>query len=101
MEEAQIDYSKQMFGDINTQVRDLEEKQKIIKDRVLLISKNLIEMREQSNEKILEVKKDIEIMKRTMQKLLSFLEMASNEFSKFATKEDLKILSKQAKMFEI
>ena len=31
---------------------------------------------------------------------MGFLETASAEFSKFAKKEDLEILSKQAKMFQ-
>jgi len=35
-----------------------------------------------------------------MEKTISFLETASSEFSKFARKEDLEILSKQAKMFQ-
>jgi hypothetical protein len=35
-----------------------------------------------------------------MEKIKSFLESMSNEFSKFARKEDLEILSKQAKMFQ-
>ena len=35
-----------------------------------------------------------------MERLISFLETASSEFSKFAKKEDLEILSKQAKMFQ-
>ena len=99
MEEVQADYS-QIFGEMNTKVRDLEEKQKILKNRLLLIGENLIEIKENSNEKILEIKKDIETIKRNMEKLLSFLEAASGEFSKFARKEDLDILTKQAKMFQ-
>ncbi len=44
--------------------------------------------------------KDIEILKQNIERTTSFLEMASSEFSKFARKEDLEILSKQAKMFQ-
>ena len=36
MEEEQ-DYTGQFLGEINSKVRDLEEKQKINKDRILLI----------------------------------------------------------------
>ena len=35
-----------------------------------------------------------------MGKLTSFLETASGEFSKFARKEELELLTKQAKMFQ-
>lgn len=96
---AEEDYETQYFTETSTKVRDLEEKQRIIKDRILLIGQNLIEMKEEVHETFLEIKKDIEIMKRDIERLKSFFETASGEFSKFAKKEDLEILSKQAKMF--
>lgn len=94
-----MDYQGQFFGEINTKLRDLEEKQRMLKDRLLLIGQNLIETKEKNTHDLLEIKKDIEIIKRNMERLVSFLETASAEFSKFARKEDLEILSKQAKMF--
>ncbi|HUS51588.1 MAG TPA: hypothetical protein VMZ91_15585 [Candidatus Paceibacterota bacterium] len=85
---------------MNTKVRDLEEKQRILKDRLLLIGQNLIEIKEKSDQQRLEIKKDVEIIKQSIERIMSFLETASGEFSKFARKEDLEILSKQAKMFQ-
>ena len=92
-------YPAQPAGEINMRIRNLEERQRILKDRLLLIGQNLIEMKERTNEKMLEIKKDIELLKRNMERMISFLESASSEFSKFAKKEDLEILYKQAKMF--
>lgn len=100
MVEEQTNYTEQYFGDINSKMKDLEEKQRILKDRLLLIGQNLIETKEETNQKILEMKKNIEIIKQNMNRIISFVEIASNEFSKFAKKEDLAILSKQAKMFQ-
>lgn len=99
MAEEQIGYQGQFFGGVNTKLRDLEEKQRMLKDRLLLIGQNLVETKEKNTRDVLEIKKDIEIIKRDMERLVSFLETASAEFSKFARKEDLEILSKQAKMF--
>jgi len=90
----------QYFTETSTKVRDLEEKQRIIKDRILLIGQNLIEMKEDVHIAFLDIKKDIEIMKRDIERLKSFFETASGEFSKFAKKEELEILSRQAKMFQ-
>lgn len=84
----------------NVRVRDLEEKQKLNKERVLLIGKNLIEIREKTNQEILEVKKELTTIKEDIKRIKSFLEIVSSEFSKFAKKEELEILSKQAKMFQ-
>ncbi|MFH1592168.1 MAG: hypothetical protein ABIB47_02250 [Candidatus Woesearchaeota archaeon] len=98
--DEQGDYYGQAFGDVNIRIRDLEEKQRLLKDRLLLIGQNLLETKEETNESILEIKKDIEILKLNMERLVSFLETISSEFSKFARKEDLEILSRQAKMFQ-
>lgn len=100
MVEEQINYAGQYAGETNSKLKDLEEKQRILKDRLLLIGQNLIETKEETTKKILEIKKDINIIKQNMERTISFLEMASSEFSKFARKEDLEILSKQAKMFQ-
>jgi len=100
MNNEQYDYSDQRFFEANSKLKDLEEKQKILKERLLLIGQNLIEAKEKNIQNILEIKKEIEILKNSVERMVSFLETASAEFSKFAKKEDLEILSKQAKMFQ-
>lgn len=96
----QQDYGGQFGGDLNTKIRNLEEKQRIFKDQLLLIGQNLIEIKDKTNKKIIEIKSDVETIKQTLDRLSSFLETISGEFSKFAKKEDLEILAKQAKMFQ-
>jgi hypothetical protein len=100
MDGEQTDYIGQALTEVNIRIRDLEERQRILKDRLLLIGQNLIETKEKTSQSILEIKKDLEIIKQSMERMTSFLETASSEFSKFARKEDLEILSKQAKMFQ-
>ncbi|MDO8623575.1 MAG: hypothetical protein Q7R52_04985 [archaeon] len=99
MAEEQINYS-QNFNDSNIKIRDLEEKQKIIKDRVLLIGKNLVEIKEKNSKEIIEIKKDLEKLQKEVGRISDFIETFSSEFSKFARKEDVIILTKQAKMFQ-
>ncbi|HJX50705.1 MAG TPA: hypothetical protein VJ438_04540 [Candidatus Nanoarchaeia archaeon] len=100
MTEEGVDYAGQVFSEINTKVRDIEEKQRILKDRILLTSQNLIEMKDKTESKIIEIKKDVEILKQKIDRMLSFIETISSEFSKFARKDDLEILAKQARMFQ-
>ena len=97
--EQGVDYSGYL-GDVNVKIRDIEEKQRILQDRTLLIGNNLIENKEKTMQKILEMKKDIEILKQKTERIISFIETISEEFSKFAKKDDLEILIKQAKMFQ-
>jgi hypothetical protein len=100
MNGEQTDYVGQALGEVNIRIRDLEERQRILKDRLLLIGQNLLETKEKTSQSILEIKRDLEIIKQSIERMTSFLETASGEFSKFAKKEDLEILSKQAKMFQ-
>jgi predicted nucleic acid-binding Zn-ribbon protein len=88
------------MGEINARIKDLEEKQKALKDRVLMLGDNLMELKENHGAKILEIKKDLEIIKQSMERAVAFIETASKEFSRYAKKEDLDILSKQARMFQ-
>jgi len=81
-------------------IKSLEEKQRFLKDRLLLIGQNLIEIKEETSEDILKLKKEIELIKQTLERIKPFLETISSELSKFARKEDLEILRKQAKMFQ-
>jgi len=99
-DEQVTDYAGQIFGEMNTKLSDLEEKQRILKDRILLIGQNLIDIKEKNDGKILEIKKDMEILKQKVERMNSFIETLSSEFSKFAKKEDLEILAKQARMFQ-
>lgn len=100
MVDEQENYSGQFYDNANYRIRNTEEKQGILNERLLLIGKNLIEIKENTTEKILEMKKDIDKMKQDIDKIKIFLETISSEFSKFARKDDLEILSKQAKMFQ-
>lgn len=97
--EEQYDYSG-YYADMGSRIRDLEEKQRILKDRLLLIGENLVETRGKMNEDLLGIKKDVQEIRQTIERLKSFIETASSEFSNFARKEDFEILVKQAKMFQ-
>ncbi len=81
-------------------LRDLEDKQRILKNQMLLLGKNLIEIREKNNKELLEIRKDLEILKGTMERLASFVSSVSDEFSGLARKSDVEILEKQIKMFQ-
>jgi hypothetical protein len=94
------EYLGQFSSDSNMKIRDIEDKQRILKDRILLIGQNLIEMKEKTDEKIIEIKKDVEELKTEVKRISLFLEDVSLQLSRFAKKDDLEILTKQAKMFQ-
>src|SRR3989338_2483540 len=91
---------QQISYEVAIKLRDLEQGQKLMKDRVLLIGKNLIEFEEKSSAEITEIKKEVQEMKTDVKRIKSIIESLSEEVSKSARKEELAILSRQYKMFE-
>jgi len=94
----EVSNEQRSFSENN--LMDIEERQRIIKDRLLLIGQNLVDFKEKYEEEFLGIKKDIEILKKNVEKITDFVETISSEFQKFAKKDDLEILRKQAKMFQ-
>lgn len=97
---AEEEYQQDPYWDFNVKIRNIEEKQRILKDKIALIGQNLIETREEMNNRIIELKKEMQTMKESVEKVTSFLETASEDMQKFAKKEDVDILAKQLKMFQ-
>ena len=88
------------YDDSFIKIRDIEDKQKLIKDRLILIGDNLIKIKEKNQLEINEIKKEMEILKSDMNRLKDFLETLSAELPNFARKQDVEILKKQAIMFQ-
>ena len=98
-EQQQNDLLK-VFTDINSKISGLEERQLILKNRMLLIGDDLIEIKRSTNKEILEIKQSIEKVNQKIKKINQLLNDSLEEFPKFAKKRDLDILIKQAKMFQ-
>ena len=81
-------------------LRDLEESQKLSKERLLLIGQNLIEAQEKNISEIIELKKQVQNLTMENKRIKSLLNSLSEEVSKSARKEELAILERQWKMFE-
>jgi hypothetical protein len=99
MDSTEINAGEQYFSDVNTRIRDIEEKQRLLKDRTLLIGKNLIEDRENLFEDMQEIKKELILLKSENLKMQEFLKKVSNQISQTARKEELMILQRQFDLF--
>lgn len=93
-------YGQGYGDDMLYKIRDLEEKGRIMNERILLVGKNVIAMREEYEKTIQDLKKELYLITTHMQRLITFIETASAEFPKYAKKEDVEILARQAKMFQ-
>ncbi len=95
MEESYQSPEQQYFFDINTRIRDIEEKQRLLKDRILLIGKNFVDDRESMFEDLQELKKLVMKITEENIKMKDFIQRISDMLSETARKEELMILQRQ------
>jgi hypothetical protein len=95
--DAQIKF---LLSDFNTRLKDTDERNKLIRERVLLLGKNLISSRQETEEEIkflkqenLNIKQDLEKLKRTSNALLT-------EFNKFVKREELTLVERMLRDFQ-
>ncbi|MFA5020285.1 MAG: hypothetical protein WC533_04255 [Candidatus Pacearchaeota archaeon] len=89
----------QVSYEIALKIRDLEESQRLMKQRLLLIGQNLIESQEKVNDDLIEIKKQLQDTKSDLKRVSQVMETFSEEVAKSARKEEVAILSRQIKMF--
>jgi|ETNmetMinimDraft_5_1059913.scaffolds.fasta_scaffold46960_2 hypothetical protein len=99
MDETYTDQT-QYFSDINTRLRDLEEKQRLLKDRTLLVGQNLIDEKEDTFKGIQELKKIVLGLKEENIRMKEFIQRMGEQISELARKEELMILQRQFDMFK-
>lgn len=90
----------QISYDLALKLRDLEESQKLSKERLLLIGKNIIEFQEKNSSEMIYLKKTLQELKTEITRIKSIVQTLSEEISKSARKEELAILERQYKMFK-
>jgi hypothetical protein len=97
---VQQDPISNLLAEFGTRINEIEEKQRLIKDRILLIGENLISTKEDIEKQNLEFKKQ---MKQTEAEIKSVKQITGrivNELSSLARASELEILERQMKMFQ-
>jgi len=89
-----------LLAEFGTRLNEIEEKQRLLRDRTLLIGENLISTKEEIEKQDLEFKKQLKQVQDKLKTLKQLNKRITNEISNFARKTELKILERQAKMFQ-
>ena len=101
MEEQNIQNPiNELLSEFGTRLNEIEEKQRLIKDRILLIGENLISTKEDSLKQDFEMKKQLKQIDFLIKSIKQLLTRVINELPNFARKSELAILERQFKMFE-
>ena len=94
----QYSYTPRM--ETTLKLRDIEERQKLLRDRILLIGKNLLESKEETESTLGKMKRDLESLRLDVDKIKETLAAISEELASTARRSELIILEKQLKMFQ-
>jgi len=86
--------------EFGTRLNEIEEKQRLIRDRVLLVGENLISTKEEADKNQIELKKRINEIEHEIKTLKRLAKKIVNEMDNFAKKTEIAILEKQFKMFQ-
>jgi len=89
-----------LLSDFNIRLRDVEEKQNLIKERALLIGENLISLRTETDLEIASIKNNLTELNQELKKIRLTLSRVLDKQEEFAKKSQLDILKNQFKMFE-
>lgn len=100
MAEQQQDYITPLLSEFNTKLQDIEEKQRLLKDRVLLIGENLIAAKEENQKDITELKIKSEQIMQDIERIKETLSRLADELENKARRQEVEILKKQFKMFQ-
>ena len=89
-----------LLAEFGTRLNEIEEKQRLLRGRTLLIGENLISTKEEFEKENLEHKKQLKQIQNELKTLKQLNKRITNEISNFARKTELEILEKQFKMFQ-
>lgn len=99
-EEQYQDPVNSLLAEFGTRLNEVEEKQRLIRDRALLIGENLIETREESEQKDFELKTKIDEINLEIRNLKQLVHRIVNELPTLARRSEVEILENQSKMFQ-
>jgi hypothetical protein len=94
---TQISY---LVSDFNTRLNDLEERNKIVRERVLLLGQNLISIKEDSDKGIEGLRRQVTIMQKDIEKLKLLNQNIVSEMNRFVNKDEVLIIERMLRDFQ-
>lgn len=89
-----------LLSDFNTRLRDLDERNKLIRERVLLLGKNLISSRQELEDDLVEIKRENQEIKKDLEKIKNISNHLLAEFNKFVKREEIVLIERMLKDFQ-
>ena len=98
-EYAQQDPLEVFFNETNVRIRDLEDRQRVLRDRLLLTSESFVKERDKNFNEMNEMKKEIEVLKEENKRMKALLLRLGEGLDMAARKEEVRLLQRQFDLF--
>lgn len=99
MDETQESVSA-LLSEFGTRLNEVEEKQRLIKDRVLLIGENLVSTKEQYEKEFGEFRKQIGDISSDLKSIKQLNKRIVEELENYARRTEVEIIERQIRMFQ-
>jgi len=100
MDEEDLGAVSALLADFSTRINDIEEKTRLLTEKLFTISQTILRQNDRSNKEIIIIKEDITNIKNDIDRLKETIEQVVSESSEFARREELKVLERYMKIFE-
>lgn len=97
---AAIPDMQYLLSDLNTRIRDAEERNKITKERTLLLGKNLIDSKEAIGKELQELKRKSQTTEVELEKIKKITNALIQETGKYVKREEIILVERMLKDFQ-
>lgn len=89
-----------LLGDFNTRLREIDERNKLVRERVLLLGKGLLSSKDTLEASLGELKRENLEIKRELEKVKKTTNLLLTEFNKFVKRDEMTLLERMLKDFQ-
>lgn len=89
-----------ILTDMNTRLKDLDEKHSLLKEKTLLLGQSFLKQEENITKELAIMKDEMKEMRAEMERMKEGIQHIIHESANFARKEELRLLDKYMKLWE-
>jgi uncharacterized membrane-anchored protein YjiN (DUF445 family) len=98
-EEQQQDQISFLLSDFNARLRDTEEKNRVLKERILILGKNILNLKDQVDSSIGAMKEEVNQFRKEISNIKNLLENLVSESNSFVRQDEIAMVERMLKDF--